>query len=173
MRNSGSPRVIRRNVCRRAAVRWWPAARQGGQPGRQLLANPGHGVQNRVGQFLDDVELADLVGNGTEDQGNGLRVKRPTIGCDPPQCQAADIQLFLELGQESGDVHGRGRVVQHTIAQTAEVAVVHKTQHAERAVVQFIGGDVAAEADQGVIQVPLLDELFAFFPPPPRPSSGS
>jgi hypothetical protein len=130
-------------------------------------------MQDRVGEFLDHMELADLVRDGAEDQGDRLRVKCRTIGGDARQHQAAGIQLLLEIAQEAGDVLGRGGVIQHPIGQAAEVAVVHEAQHAEGAIVQFIDGDVAAEAGQGVVEIFLLDLPLAFFPPPPRPSSGS
>jgi len=40
----------------------------------ELLAHLGHGAQKRVRDLLDDVELADLVWDGAEDGGDGLRV---------------------------------------------------------------------------------------------------
>jgi len=42
---------------------------------RQLLAEAADRVQDCLGQFLENVELADLVGDVPQRQGNGLRVE--------------------------------------------------------------------------------------------------
>lgn len=149
-----------------------PAPRQDGQLGRQVLADLGHGVQHRVGQFLDDVEAAELVGHAVEDQGQRRRVQGRAIGGDAFQPQAAGIQVRLEVLEEAGDVRGLGGMVQDAIAEAAEVVVIHQAQHAERAVIDLIDGDIAAEVLQRLVEILAFDARLAFFPPPPRPSSG-
>ncbi|HUT93898.1 MAG TPA: hypothetical protein VMY37_30825 [Thermoguttaceae bacterium] len=66
-----------------AAPRCLASRRRGRTPtaelwfgGRQLLADFGDRTENRLRQFLDDMKLADLMGNVAKQLGNGLRIRR-------------------------------------------------------------------------------------------------
>ena len=52
------------------------SAPQGGHGGGQRLTDLGHGMHDGLGEFLEDVELADLMGDMTEDLDKGDWVKR-------------------------------------------------------------------------------------------------
>src|SRR5262249_56818108 len=76
------------------------------------------------------------------------------------------------LRQESADM-ALGRVlVEDSEGQAVVPAVVHDREDAERAVIDFVDGQVAAEVSQGVIEVGTRQGGPDFFPPRPRPSSG-
>jgi hypothetical protein len=64
-------------------------------------------------------------------------------------------------------------VLQNSVGQPLERPVIDDAQHAERAVVHLISRQVAAEGLEGFFQAFAVDALRTFFPPPPRPSSGS
>jgi hypothetical protein len=79
----------------------------------------------------------------------------------------------LEIAEEGADVI-LGRVfLQDPVGQPGEGPVVDQGEDTEGAVVQFIEGDVAAEALQAASQIVGLDAGQIFFPRRPRPSSGS
>src|SRR5208337_3337685 len=85
-----------------------------------------------------------------------LGIQLRAVGRDAPDGQATHVQSGLEVGQEAADVV-LGRVV---------------LQDAERAIVQLIDGDIAAEAGQCALEVDGVNGGPAFFPPRPRPNSG-
>jgi hypothetical protein len=141
-------------------------------PGLEFLTDLGHRVQHRLGDLLQDVELADLVLGLGEQVLDDRRIQRRAIRGDPPNLQAASVQLRLELPEERPDVVLRGVVFQNPIEEPLEGAVIDDAEHAEGPVVQFIGGEVPAEGFQGLVEILPFDAALAFFPPPPRPSSG-
>jgi hypothetical protein len=144
----------------------------GGLLGRQLLADLGHGTQDRLRQFLDDVEFTDLVRNSGKHQAQRLGIERRGIGRDTLQRQVALLQDGLEATQEGDDVLVLGIVIEHLIQDAFEGAIVNERQDAERAIVQFVDGDVAGEIGQGPIKVLDIDLAGRLFPPRPPPSSG-
>src|SRR5450631_4005971 len=73
---------------------------QGWFAGFQTFAHLGYGTQDRLGEFLDDVEFADLVRDLAENRAQRLRIQRRGIGRDPTQRQAALLQMRLEAPQE-------------------------------------------------------------------------
>src|SRR5216684_3009398 len=81
-----------------------PATRQLGDLRRQFLAEYRQSVQDRLGDLLDDVELAQLLAGIRPQLLEYIGVKRRTIRGDAVNFQAAFVQLFLELLQKSADV---------------------------------------------------------------------
>jgi hypothetical protein len=149
------------------------ASRKGRLFGLEFLADLGHRVQHGPDDFFEDVELADLMASPGEHLLDHLGIKRRAVRRDAQDLQTSGVHVGLELAEELPNVL-LGRVVfQHPVSQPLERAVVHDVQHAERPVVDLVGRQVAAERGQGPVQVFTVDAPFAFFPPPPRPSSGS
>jgi hypothetical protein len=62
-------------------------------------------------------------------------------------------------------------VVQDFIQEAFEGMVVHDGKHAERTVIQLVGGYIAGEACQRFGKVVRRNVVFSFFFPPPPPSS--
>jgi hypothetical protein len=143
-----------------------------GKRGLQLTANLGHGLEDGLVQFGDDVELADLMADRPEDFGHGRGVQLRTVGGDALQAQPTSQQGFLKPREEPDDVFLRGIVIEDFVDQSFEPMVVHDRQNAVRPVVQFIGGDIAGEVGQGGIEVILSDAFGSPFFPPLPPSSG-
>lgn len=143
------------------------------QGGLQVPTSLGYGMQDGLGQFCQDVELADLVRDRAEDLGNGGWVQWRTVGGDASQAQAASLQCLLEPLKELGDVFGRRVVIKDLVEQPLEPMVVYDRQDAIRPIVQFVRRDVAGEVGQNRIQVFMGDVFFGpFFPPPPPSSEG-
>ena len=116
--------------------------------GLHLLADLGQGMQDRKGQFLDDMERADLVRHAVEDQRQRLGIQGRAVGGDAARRQAPAIQWFPESLEKAADIRGLWRMVQHPVGQTPVGAVIDDAQHAERAIVQFINRDVPGEPGQ-------------------------
>ena len=91
----------------------------------------------------------------------------------PCERQARGASRAWEAAEEALDVVVGRVVVQHPVGRRLEGAVVHDGQHAERAVVQFIGGDVPGEVGQRPVEILGVDPAGRLFSPRPRPSSGS
>jgi hypothetical protein len=144
-----------------------------GQRGLQLPANLGHGLEDGLVQFGQNVELADLMADRTEYLDDGPGIQRRSIGGNALQAQPMGFQGILEPREEPCDVLLGRVVVEDFVDQAFEPVVVHDGQHAVGPVVQFVGGDVAGEVGQGLIQVALRDAFGGPFFPPPPPSSGS
>jgi len=146
--------------------------RQRGRLRRQALADAGQGVQDGLGQFLEDMELAHLMGNVAEHQGNGPRVQGRAIGRDAQDGLIAGADLVVESSEEAEDVHLGRVVVQDLVEQATLPTSIDGRQHTEGAVVQLIRGQVAGEVSQGPIQVVGLHPRLGLFSPSPPPSSG-
>lgn len=131
-----------------------------------------HRPQDSQGQVRDDVELANLVWHIAEDFKNGLRIQGGSVSRDPFEFQPTAIEGLLEVTEEPQDVLVRRVVVKDLVQKPSEPPVVHNREHTERAIVEFVGGNISGEIAKDLIQVVTLDERFAFFSPPPRPSSG-
>ena len=153
-------------VCGRAT------ATELGQAGLQRLAHLRYGAQHGFGEFRDDVEFTDLVGDGTEDLQNRGGIEWGAVCRDPLHGEAAGPQGLLESPEEAEDVLVCGIMVQHVIHQTFEDPVVHDRKHAEGAIVEFVGGDIPGEVRQGLIEVVRRDVRLRLFFPPPPPSSA-
>jgi len=101
----------------------------------QLLADFGHRTENCLRQFLDDMELADVMGKVAKHLGNGLRIQRRTVGRDAPRRQFALLECRLERAEETLHVCVGRIVVQHLVGDAPEGAVVDNREDTERAVV--------------------------------------
>ncbi len=77
---------------------------QFGLLGSQFLANPRHGSQNRLGQFLENMELADLMGRVAEHIGDRNRIQGRTVGRDAFERKTSCFQRFVETTEELSDV---------------------------------------------------------------------
>ena len=130
-------------------------------------------MQDRSGDLLEHVEFADLVGHAREDLRQGPRVQRGTVGRDPQHPAAMGGQAGGEFAEETTDVPLRRALLQHPVGQSLIYPVVHDADHAEGAVIQLVDSQIAAEGLQDAVEVFGVDAGQAFFPPPPRPSSGS
>ena len=124
------------------------AARLLGNAVAEFLAGCDQGVQHRLGNFLDDVELTDLMGHIGPQLFQRLGIQLRAVGRDAPDGQATHVQSGLEVGQEAADVVLGRVVLQDAEGQADEGSVVDQREHAERAIVQLIDGDIAAEAGQ-------------------------
>ena len=149
-----------------------PAAKLGPRGG-QLPADLGTRVQDGFRQLLDDMELAELVGNLAEHPGNRLWIELRAVGRDAPQQQAAPLNRRLEGAEEPLDVGMVRVVVQHLIGEAAKGVVVHDRENAKRPVVQLVGRDVSREIIQRGVQVIAADALLRLFSPRTPPSSES
>src|SRR5450755_821510 len=137
----------------------------------EFLAGCGQSVQHRLGNFLEDVELTDLMGRVGPQLMQRLGVQLRAVGGDAPDCQAALVQSGFEVSQEAADVVLGRVVLQDAEGQAVEGSVVNQRKHAERAVVQLIGGEVAAEVGECALEVVGVNGGPAFFPLRPRPNS--
>jgi len=64
--------------------------------GSEFLADFGHRPQHRLGQFLDDVKLAELVRNIPKNLGNRLWIQGRAIGRDAAQRQFTLFQCGMK-----------------------------------------------------------------------------
>ena len=140
---------------------------------RQALAQFGHGTEHRLGDFLEDVECAELVRNLAEDGGDRLGIQRRAVGRDPLEGQAARLQGRVESAEERLDVLVGRVVIEDLVEEPLEGAVVDDREDAEGTVIQLVGSDVAREVRQGPAEIIGVDPSRRLFPPRPRPSSGS
>ncbi len=124
------------------------AARLLGDLGPQFFAGGGQGVQHRLENFLEDVELTDLMRHVGPPFLERLGVQFRAIRGDAPDCQAARVQPGLEVRQEAADVVLGRVVLQDAEGQADEGSVVDQGKHAERAIVQLVSGEIAAEVAQ-------------------------
>src|SRR6202050_3102064 len=147
-----------------------PPTLQGWFAGCQTFAYLGYGTQDRLGEFLDDVELADLVRNSAENRAQRLRIQRRRIGGDPTQRQAALLQMRLETPQERGDVFVVRIVVEHMVDQAFERAIIDDGQDAKWPIVQLVDGDIAGEISEGPMEIGSVHLAGRLFPPQPPPS---
>ena len=91
---------------------------------RQALADLSDGTKDRLVQFRQDVEAADLMLHGAEDLGNRLRIKLRTVGGDPAKGQTAAGQGRPEAAEEPPDIPASRVVVEDRVAQPLEGAVI-------------------------------------------------
>jgi hypothetical protein len=129
-------------------------------------------MQNRLGNILEDVELTDLMGHVRPQLMERPGVQLRAVGSDTSDGQATRVQPGLEVRQEAADVVPGRVVFQDPEGQAEERSVVDQREHAERAVVQLIDGEIAAEERQCALEVNGVNGGPAFFPPQPRPNSG-
>ena len=85
-----------------------------------------HSTQDRLGQFLENIDFTDLVWHIVEHRTQRLRIKRQTIGGNAQQGQLTLVQGLLESVQERLDVLVIRIVVEH-LNSLAEFwdAIVH------------------------------------------------
>ena len=128
-----------------------PATWKSRLPGLEFLADLGHRVQHRLGDLFEDRKLADLMPRLGEERLEHHGIERRTIGRDPQDPQAASVQVCLERAEELADVALGRCLFQNPIRQPLKAVIVHEAQYAERAVVEFIGRQVAAERLEGFV----------------------
>jgi hypothetical protein len=102
---------------------------------RQALADLSHGAEDRLVQFRQDVEPANLMLHGAEDLRDRLRIELRAIGGDPAKGQPAAGQGRPEAAEEPPDIPASRVVVEDLVAQPLEAAVIDDRQDAEGAVV--------------------------------------
>ena len=162
-----------RRAARLRRLRAGTAAWQLGGAGRQILAQLGHGGEDRVGHVANDVERAELMRHVAEDRGDRFGIQRRAVRCDPLEAQPARFQGGLEATEERHDVEAGGVVVQDLVGEPLERPVIDDRQDAERAVIELVGRDEAREVRQRPVEVVGVDSSRRLFPPRPRPSFGS
>src|SRR5262249_54648758 len=101
------------------------------------------------------------------------RVEARAVGGNAQDLQAPSVEVTLEIVEEGPDIILGRVLLQNTVGQANEGAVVDQGEHTEWSVVQLIDGDIAAEALQAAGEIVGRHAGQAFFPPRPRPSSGS
>ncbi len=157
-------------LCRRL---FRPSARQLRYLRLEPFSHLGYHLQHGFGQFLENVEFADLMGNIPKNLANRHGIQRRAIRGDAANLLAAGFDFCLQPGQKPAYVVVRGFVVEHFKNQAALLATVHRRQDTKRTVVQFIHRQVAGELGQGPIQIAMVDFLATFFFRRPQPSFGS
>ena len=110
-------------------------------------------MQHRLDQFLDGVELAELVGRIAKHFGNRLGIQGRSVGRDPLQHQFVPLERRLQRAEESLDVGVVRIVVQHFVDEAAEGVVVDDREDTEQPVVQLVGRDVPRKSIQRGVQV--------------------
>jgi len=95
-----------------------------GNLGREFLAEFRHRVQHRLGNFLDDVKLTQLVADVGPQLRQRLGVQRRTVGGDAQYLELTRFQLDLEIPQERTHVRVGWVVVEHAKSQAAMAAVI-------------------------------------------------
>jgi len=80
------------------------ATREHGPLGFEFLADPRDRVQDRLRDFLEDMELAYLMTNTGKDLCDDRGIQRRAVRRDPAQGLAARLQLGLERLEEGADV---------------------------------------------------------------------
>jgi len=149
------------------------AAWQLGSTGRQILAQFGHGREDRLGHFFENMERAKLMRHIAEDRGDRFGVQRRAVGCDPLEAQPARVQGGMEAAEERFNVAVGGIVVEDLVGEPLEGAVIDDREDAERSVIELVRCDEAREIRQRPVEVVGVDSSRRLFPPRPRPSSGS
>ena len=128
---------------------------------------PEGSTPNGLGARLrsDGVEPANLMGHAGEDLRQRGRIEARAVGGDARDLQAASVEVGLEIAEQGADVILSRVLLQDPVHQPGEGPVVDQGQDAERAVVQLIDGDVAAEVLQAAGEVVGLDPTGRLFPP--------
>jgi hypothetical protein len=116
-----------------------------GGTGRQAPPLLGHRREDRLGQFPEDVESADLMGHIAEDGEDRLGIEVRAVGGDSADGQPSGLQGPLEPAEERLDIGLGGIVVEDLVGQAFEGAIVDDRQDAEGSVIQLVGGDEARE----------------------------
>jgi hypothetical protein len=108
-----------------------PATLHGRLPRGQFFADLGHGPQNRLGQFLDNVELADLMRHIAEHHLQRLGIKRRSIGRYAFQSPATLAEHCLKPTQEGRNVRMIRIVIQDLIEERLKVrlSTIDSTQN--------------------------------------------
>lgn len=146
---------------------------QFGHRGRQRFAHLGQGLQDSFGELRDGMELAYLVRNLAEYFSDGRWVERRTVGRNARESEPTSVQGLLEAPEEPGDIFMGWIMVKHFVDQPPERVVVYNGENAERAVIQFVGGDVAREVRQGLVKIITGDACDRPFSPQLQPTSVS
>jgi DDE superfamily endonuclease len=133
-----------------------------GQSLPQLSDDP----EDHLDQFLQDMELADLVRYTREDFGQGGGVQLRTICGHPTHRTGAGDDCRLEPAKETADVFVGWIVVEYLIQQATLVGTVDDGEHTKGTIVHLIEDQVAGETGQCPIQVPrkvllIADQLSA------------
>jgi hypothetical protein len=154
---------------------WSPGAtaRGLGDSSADRLAYLGDSSEDRLRQLRDDMELANLVRDITEDLQDRLGIESRAVGRDSLEFQATAIEDQLEASEEPQDILVRRVVVEDFVENPLELSVIHDREHAEGAVVQLIDSNISGEVPKRPPQVVPLDPRFTFFFPTSRPSSVS
>jgi hypothetical protein len=84
-------------------------------PASQFLADLGHGVKYRLGDFGHHMELTDLMPHARENLGNRLGIQGRTVRGDAPQHESSRLQGDAESPEEFADVLLRRVVVQDAV----------------------------------------------------------
>ena len=139
----------------------------------QPLPQSRQDTQHRPSQFLEDMELTNLVGNRPKYPGNWLGVQWRGIGRDAQDHAAVGRDQSLQATKKPGDIPVSRVVLQHVIEQPALPSSIDGRQDTEGAIVKFVSRQVAREIGQGPIEIVGLSLRSAFFFLRPRPSFGS
>lgn len=140
----------------------------------KLATDLRHRFQDRLVDFLENVEDADLVPNPWKNSLDRFRIKIRTVRRDTVKFQAAMCQNVFERIQKLANIVFVRTAFENPICQPLEFAIVDDRQDAKRSVVDFVDRDVAGKHFKSDGEIVIgLDEQASFFPLPPRPSFGS
>ena len=140
----------------------------------EVATNARHRLENRLVDFLQDVEDANLMFDAGKHVLDRFRIKIRTIRRDADEQEFSLRENVFERQKEFADIFLRRCTVEYLVRQSTELMVVDDGKNAKRPVVHFVDGDVSGEFLKGSVEViGGRDEQASFFPPPPRPSFGS
>src|SRR5262249_50733843 len=93
---------------------------------------------------------------------SSLLARSAGVGPEASQTAAKTPQCLLVLR----------RLIENCIQEPLKGAVVDERQDTERAIVQFVEGNVARKVSKSPVQIGRVHLVSRFFPPQPPPSSG-
>lgn len=144
-----------------------------GRRSRQRFAHLGQRFQNGFGEIRDGMKLAYLVRNLAKDFNDRSWIERRAVGRNSGEGERTGVQSRLEASEEPRDIFMSRVMVKHLVDQPPERVVINNGQNAERAVIQFVRGDIAREVRQGSVKIITGDACDRPFPPPLQPTSES
>jgi len=159
-----------------AAGRWRfgrrsTALQRGGGRG-QAAPRGGHCVAETLGQLLEEVEGAQLMGHRATDGTDGLRSEGRAIGGEALERQATLGQRALQAPQKGREVRMRGSVIAHRRAHPLVLPLVDNRPHTGRPCRELIRCDIARKRRKRPVQTRAVHLPVGLFFPQTLPRSG-
>src|SRR5438128_1184678 len=94
--------------------------------GRQAFADAGEHVKHRPGQFLEDMEAANLVRHAGEHLGKRFWVQRGAVYGDAANRIASRGDALLESGEKTTDVRTGGVMTEYGVQEATLLGAIHR-----------------------------------------------